>query len=106
MIDTVEARQIAAHWTDPTRVGLSAFATCRFLYRESLVEAITDVRALLGEQGEVYGLRLLLVHLQQLCETRNTPHHDGEAEAAFWCWCQPFTGATTSAGTAAGTGSR
>ena len=98
VIDTAEAKEAAAHWTDPTRVALSAFATSRFLYRETLVEAVSDVRALLAGQGGPYALRLLLVHLQQLCESRGAPHRDSEAEPAFWCWCQPYQAPTTRLG--------
>ena len=97
VIDTAEAKQTAAHWSDASRVGLSAFATARFLYVETLVEAIGDVRALLAEQGGAYALRLLLAHLQQLCQSRGAPHRDSEVEPTFWCWCQPYE-ATTATG--------
>lgn len=91
VIETVEAKQIAADWMSPRQDAMVAFATCGHLDRDLLAPAISQVRATLGEHrgphAQAYGLRLLLVHLQGLCENRGIAHVDDES---YWCWCQPY----------------
>lgn len=91
VLDTVEAKRIGADWMSPRQEALAAFATCGYLDLDRLADVVREVRAMLGEHrgphGEAYGLRLLLVHVQGLCETRGIEHDQGEP---FWCWCQPY----------------